>query len=212
MELYKLIGIPVIGKRFLLPWILKKEGGEMQSSSIRIYYKEKCKIDIGRYSYGCFNNNFNYGTAGEITVGRYCSFGAGVSYFGANHPISSFSTSPIFYRKMFGFDVVDVPRYKLNIGNDVWCGSDAKITSGCHYIGNGAVIGAGAVVTSDVPPYAIMGGVPAKIIKYRFDKNTIEALKESRWFDLEPKQIMEFYSLKDNPQEFAQQIIKKYRK
>lgn len=212
MKLYKLINVPVLGKRLFLPWILKIEDGEMNSQSIRLYYKKKCKIDVGKYSYGCFKKEFNYGNAGEISVGRYCSFGLGVSYFGANHPITSFSTSPIFYRTIFGFDVEDVPRFKLNIGNDVWCGSGAKITSSCHNIGNGAVIGAGAVVTSDVPPYAIVGGVPAKIIKYRFDSQTIEALEKSRWFDLEPDEIMKFYDLKDFPLEFANSIIKEYRK
>ncbi|MGN8780505.1 hypothetical protein ACTNDS_16560 [Blautia sp. HCP3S3_C12] len=163
MKLFDLISIPLFGKHIFLPWLLKKEGGEMQSSSIRTYYKENWNIDVSLYSYGCFTTNFNYANAGKVTVGRYCSFGSGVSYFGANHPISTFSTSPIFYRKMFGYDVEDVPRYTLNIGNDVWCGSDAKITSGCHSIGNGAVIGAGSVVTKDVPPYAIVGETVRKL-------------------------------------------------
>lgn len=112
--------------------------------------------------------------------------------------------TPYFYNKKFsGLPVKDVNRNHLNIGNDVWISSGVTLTCGCHKIGNGAVVGAGAVVTKDIPPYAIVGGVPAKIIRYRFDADTIQLLEDSKWFDLTPKELMEFYGFIDDPKEFS---------
>ena len=207
MRLYKLFGIPLIGKRIILKYAIKKENGEMQSHSLREYYFETYKMEVGCYSYGCFSPNFNYATGGSVRIGRYCSFGSGVSFFGANHPMERFSTSPIFYRDIFGYEVKDVPRYELLIGNDVWCGYGVLITCGCRTIGNGAVIAAGAVVTKDVPPYAIVAGNPARVIRYRFNAETIEMLEKSKWYSLEPEEIMSYYKYADEPIEFAKAIL-----
>lgn len=118
------------------------------------------------------------------------------------------SDSPYFYNQSFGFSQVsDVKRSKLLVGHDVWFGYASIITCGCVKIGNGAVIGAGAVVTSDVPPYAIVAGNPARIIRYRFDDDCIRALEESKWFQLEPEELMLEYDVIDNPKEFAAHIL-----
>jgi acetyltransferase-like isoleucine patch superfamily enzyme len=77
----------------------------------------------------------------------------------------------------------------IKIGNDVWIGDNVTILSGVE-IGDGAVIGINSLVTKNVPSYAIVGGVPAKIIKYRFDKQRIQNLEEKKWFDLEFSQIL----------------------
>lgn len=77
---------------------------------------------------------------------------------------------------------------KTYIGNDVWIGENVTIKDGVR-IGNGAVIGTAAVVTKDVPPYAIVAGVPAKIVKYRFDPEKIELLQEIQWWDWTPEKI-----------------------
>ena len=76
----------------------------------------------------------------------------------------------------------------ITIGNDVWIGQGCTIMSGVN-IGTGAVIAAGSLVTKDVPEYAIVGGSPAKIIKYRFDGRTIDGLLNSKWWDLDPKEL-----------------------
>lgn len=148
---------------------------------------------------------------GVVHIGRYCSFGPEVRYFGANHPLNEAVMSPYFYNKSFGLDVEDIERRYLNIGSEVWVGCRVIITEGCRSIGNGAVIGAGTIVTKDVPDYAIFAGNPGKVIRYRFDKNTIELLEESRWWDLKPKELYQFYDKKNKPELFAKAVIE-YKK
>ena len=119
--------------------------GQMFSDRLRTYYSQRFKMSVGKYSYGCFTKDFNLSNGGRVDIGRYCSFAQGVHFFGANHPYERFSTSPAFYRPIFGFPVKDTRRFDLEIGDDVWVGYGAYIMSGCHKIGNGSVIAAGAV-------------------------------------------------------------------
>lgn len=208
--LTNLMKIPVIGSKVLKKLIVTKEGGYPFSSTIRDYTYEKYGVKVGMYSYGSmFSPDFNIGGL-SVYIGNYCSFASNIHYYGANHPYENVSTSPFFYNKSFGYSVKDVERYKLDIGNDVWIGYGVTITCGCQNIGNGAVIAAGAVVTKDVPPYAIVGGVPARVIKFRFDNETIEQLEKSKWYDLAPYRNMEFYDYMENPKAFASKIIEKY--
>ena len=109
---------------------------------------------------------------------------------------------PYFYNKKFsGFEVNDVKRTTLSIGHDVWVGYSAIITSSCKNIGNGSIIGAGSVVTKDVAPYAIVAGNPAKVIRYRFDIETINELEKSKWWEKEPSEIMKIYDYINKPKE-----------
>ena len=101
----------------------------------------------------------------------------------------------------------DVERKTLVIGNDVWCGYGVIITNKCTKIGNGAVIAAGSVVTHDVPPYAIVAGNPARVLRYRFDEATITALENSQWYGMQPKEVMQYYQWIDDPMEFSNRII-----
>ena len=137
-QLYK---FPVIGKQ-LRKFIIQLEGGEKTSRSLRLFTSEKFHVNVGMYSYGsCFAPTFN--TGGKVDIGRYCSFGTNIHYFGADHPIDHAVMSAYFYNKTFsGCNVKDVPRNSLQIGNDVWMGYGVIIVSSCHYIGNGAVIAA----------------------------------------------------------------------
>lgn len=109
----------------------------------------------------------------QLIVGSYCSIAPGVCFLvGADHVLNNISTFP-FKVKILGEKYEAVSKGSIIVGDDVWLGQNVIVLSGVH-IGQGAVIAAGAVVTSDVPPYAIVGGVPAKIIKYRFNESVID--------------------------------------
>lgn len=121
-------------------------------------------------------------------IGRFCSIAANVSIGLGRHPVEQVSTHPAFYsatqplaKTFSGTDSYD-PFRPIEIGNDVWIGKCALIMDGVR-VGNGAVIGANAVVTRDVPAYAIVGGVPASLIRYRFDEETIGWLEALKWWD-----------------------------
>ncbi len=132
----------------------------------------------------------------RLTIGKFCSIACGAKFLfnSANHALGSLSTYPfpIFFEE-WGLPVEDIPRAwdnkgDITVGNDVWIGYEAVILAGVT-IGDGAVIGARAVVTKDVPPYTIVGGVPAKPIRRRFGSDTVQALLELRWWDWPPERI-----------------------
>lgn len=182
------------------------------SKELRIYYRKKYKVDIGQYSYGgCFDSSFNQG--GSVAIGRYCSIANNVHYFGANHPLNTVSTSAYFYNKtLSGQDVKDVSRNKLTIGNDVWIGYGTIITCGCKSIGTGSVIGAGSVVTHDIPENVIAAGNPAKVIRCRHTKEQFEQLYKTQWWDKEFEYIMQFYDHMDNIEVFCKKILQEKEK
>lgn len=127
----------------------------------------------------------------DTEIGNFCSISDGVHICLPMHPINFFSTSPYLYQPHLNYIKINNTDVNINpviIKNDVWIGAGALIMQGLT-IENGAVIGAGAVVTKDVPPYAIVGGVPAKVIKYRFDEKTIKELLELKWWDLPDEKI-----------------------
>lgn len=144
---------------------------------------------IGRYTYTCYDDEIV-----NCEIGQFCSISDEVVIGGAEHPIDWVSTSPVFQnvkhsgpkRKFSEFDFEGIK--KTVIGNDVWIGRRAIIKAGVT-VGDGAVIGSGSVVTKDVPPYAIVGGVPAKILKFRFDEETIKELIQSEWWNLTEEEL-----------------------
>ncbi len=137
---------------------------------------------IGRYSYvGKRSSLVN------ADVGAFCSIASDVCVGMGTHDLAKLSTSPLFTEKYNGtghswVEQTPFPFEKVTVGNDVWIGERTMIMGG-KKIGNGAVIGAGAVVTKDVPAYAIVGGVPAKVIRYRFSEEVIARLEASKWWD-----------------------------
>jgi acetyltransferase-like isoleucine patch superfamily enzyme len=133
----------------------------------------------------------------NTTIGKFCSIANDVAIGLGEHPTDKFSTSPLFYRKNnpikiqllekdLGFNEYE----SIAIGNDVWVGTRALIMNGVK-IGTGAIIAANAVVTHDVPPYAVVGGSPARIIKYRFDDSEIANLMNMKWWEMELGDIKE---------------------
>ncbi len=128
-------------------------------------------VKIGRFTYGPLNI-FTYGAENEfLEIGEFVSIGSGVKFIlGGNHSTKSFSTYP-FKVKLFNESNESTSKGPIIIKDDVWIGTDSIILSGVT-IGQGAVIGAGTVVSKDIPPYAIAIGNPAQIVKYRFDEDT----------------------------------------
>ena len=165
-----------------------------------LVFRESVKVGT---SFGIYSGNFipsigsfsfSHSSFSELIpfeIGNYVSIGERVSSFGFEHPIDNLGTSPLFYQENRNlFNRVYLNRSKKNIhdkgiviSNDVWIGRGAMLKRGIN-IGNGAVIGAGSIVTKNVPDYAVVGGNPAKIIKYRFHENIIERLMEVKWLNL----------------------------
>lgn len=140
---------------------------------------------------------YHYPVNGDkLKIGKFCSIACGAKFIftSANHKMASLSTYPfpIFFAE-WGLDAKNIRdawdnKGDIVVGSDVWIGYEAVILSGVH-IGDGAIIGARAVVTKDVAPYTIVGGVPAKPIRRRFDQSVIEKLEALRWWDWDEEKI-----------------------
>lgn len=143
---------------------------------------ELTQVKIGRFSYICSGAHIT-----NTSIGAFCSLGGNVSIGGGLHPLDMVSTSPLFLkgRNIFRRNLAEFnydSSKHVEIGNDVWIGNDVYIKSGVT-IGDGAVIGAHAVVTRDIEPYAIVVGVPAKLLRYRFSLEIITGLLDMKWWD-----------------------------
>lgn len=154
------------------------------SHKAKIYGKTQVTDStMGDYSYVGRNSRVIY-----ADVGKFCSIAGDVKLGMGTHTLNNLSTSPIFTERhnSTGYQWTDVQPNnsfkRVVVGNDVWVGTGVMVMGGVT-IGDGAVVGAGAVVTKDVPPYAVVGGVPAKIIRYRFSEEKIDALLKLKWWD-----------------------------
>lgn len=207
--------IPPVWKKYIKMWILKSK-----NKSLRLNYNANISSTIFGYSnivfrYANLHNVVlgDYSYIGEksiflnTVIGKYCSIAGNVKCGLGNHPSKNFvSSHPVFYSLnpiLDGITFADKQYFEeysnTIIGNDVWIGENATIIAGV-VIGDGAIIASGALVTKDVPAYAIVGGVPAKKIKYRFEEEEIAFLLKLKWWDLDKaiikKNFLLFHDIK----------------
>lgn len=175
-------------------------------------------VRIGKYSYGY--HRLCYKNTPLKSIGAFCSINRTVEIAAPNHPTSLITTHSFLYQKpgkLKGPErvpgLLDEPFPKqqftdngpITIGNDVWIGARALLLPSIH-IGNGAIVAAGAVVTRDVPDYAIVGGVPARVIRYRFSPDEIAVLNRIKWWDWPDEKIRENASYFLDPQAFIRKF------
>ena len=148
------------------------------------------EMELGDWSYLAGDNEVIY-----TSIGRFCSIARGVRINPGNHPMQRVTQHHLTYRRSrYGLGADDEAFFTwrrdagCRIGHDVWIGHNAAIMPGVN-VGIGAVIGTGAIVTRDVAPYAIAVGVPARVIRHRFDPPTVEGLLASRWWDWDEDRI-----------------------
>ncbi|WP_348921986.1 CatB-related O-acetyltransferase [Enterococcus rotai] len=169
------------------------------------------EIGIGSY---CGNDCI----VNRVKIQKFCSVGNNVEVIYGTHPVNAFfSTHPAFFsvkkqsgvtfvtENLFSENKLIQKKYSVLVEDDVWIGSHAKILEGIK-VGTGAIVAAGALVTKDVEPYSIVGGVPAKIMGYRFDEQTISELLQTEWWN---NDISWFYDPKNL--EHLNRIIERYK-
>lgn len=160
---------------------------------------------MGRYSFCGYDCEIT-----NTIIGNFTSIANNVVIGGATHPMEWVGMSPVFYsgrdsvKKKFTYFDLESPKDTL-VGNDVWIGRSAIIISGVN-IGDGSVIGAGSVVTKDVPPYAIVAGNPARVIRFRFDKITIERLVKISWWNFNNVDLKTYSKFIKDPNLFINTI------
>lgn len=162
----------------------------MTSLRLREYFRSRYQIDVGLYSYGCFDP----GRIGSnTTIGRYCSIASTAHIIRRNHLLHALTMHPYLYNETLGFPVCNkLPYAPICIEDDVWIGHNAVVLPTVSQIGRGAVVGAGAIVTKDVPRYAIVGGNPARVLKSRFDAATVEFVESTRWWEMNRDELAGF--------------------
>lgn len=179
-------------EKFLLKILLKKQ---FTSAYLRKYFFEKYNINVGMFSYGCFDKNR---IARGTIVGRYCSFANTVNIFNGNHGLEYLTLHAYAYNPSLGIVSSEkIVRTSCKVEDDVWLGHNSIILPSVRIIGRGSVVAAGAVVTKDVPRYAIVAGNPAKILRMRFNEETIKKIEYTKWWEWDLVKLKE--NIEKNP-------------
>jgi len=166
--------------------------GLRRKTSVELFRAKFARFEIGEGSYGDADI-LEFGNDGNITIGAYCSFAGGVKIFlGGEHRTDWVTTYPFIALEESLGHLQGHPhsRGDVVIGNDVWIGREAIVLSGVT-IGDGAVVGARAVVRKDVPPYAIVAGNPANVMRMRFPPETVERLLRVAWWTWPRERILD---------------------
>ena len=175
-------------------WWKKKRQKFFPSPADALYTKNLLgdRYEIGEHTYGS-PNVVSWGKEATLKIGKYCSISRDVVIFlGSEHRTDWISTYPFPFFFEEGISIKGHPATKgdVIIGNDVWIGYNVIIISGVT-IGDGVAIGAGSVVAKDVPPYAIVSGNPGRIVRYRFNEETVQRLLQIRWWDWPDEKVKE---------------------
>jgi len=205
-----------------LNWLIHYFQIKSKFPTAKLYYKAFARQSkLGKYVTVYEKANINQCEIGDYTyiagqstllntcVGKFCSIGPGVRCGLGRHPVDYVSTHPIFFStsKQAQISFADRSYFDeflpIKIGNDVWIGANAIILDGVS-IADGAIVAAGSVVCKDVPAYSVVGGVPAKIIKYRFPEKQIEFLIKFKWWEKSHKWIEENWNLWHNIKQFIE--------
>ena len=171
---------------------LIEQGAYYFNDSKSCHLSPKCKIYPPYHLYDCRVGDYTYismnARISMAEIGKFCSIGPGFVCGHGVHPTDGVSTSPMFYSTMkqngttLSHKNKIRERERIHIGNDVFIGMGVTVLDGVR-IGDGAIIGAGAVVSKDIPPYAIAVGCPIRIIRYRFNEETIRQFLDLKWWD-----------------------------
>jgi virginiamycin A acetyltransferase len=175
------------GRAVVRSMVNRLEGGEVHSDTLRDIFRHYHRVDIGAYTHGgCFVPH-SFGP--ETTIGRYSSIARSAFAATLDHPTEFKGMHGFFFNSNLGYTDHVREYAPLEIGSDVWLGHNSVINASVSTIGHGAVVGAGAVVFKDVPPYAVVVGNPGRVVRYRFDPETIEALLRERWWERDIEQL-----------------------
>ncbi len=179
----------------ILLWILTDEQQSRTCALNRILYLRSSdgrslasfshpQVEVGEYTYGLRRESFfAYHPKDRVKIGKFCSIADGVKFVFGEHRLNQVSTFPfraVCLKQETYSDATS--KGHITIENDVWIGANAIVLSGVH-IGNGAVIAAGALISKSVPAYAVVGGVPARLIRYRLRPEQIESLLSIQWWN-----------------------------
>jgi len=175
-----------------------------------VYLGSKTRLnnsEIGDHSYTNSDTHI-----GHTKIGKFCSIGSNVQFGMSKHPTDLISTHPAFYSNNKAFKTFSNKNHfkeyeEIILGNDVWVGSNVTIIGGVT-IGDGAIVAAGAIVTKNVKPYEIVGGVPAKHIKFRIGETLIDKLIETKWWDKDEKWLEQNHELFLNKNNFLKSLKK----